>query len=212
MGCRGGNYSTARHSIRSMVAEHAFGHLDKAEVPGSSSLNSRTNHLARNPLQADLSPLSPEGPVDSPGAGSRVARTPGVPPSCNAGGSRRCGACISGVTCARKVRSCPFAMRRSGVRIPSAPLEKPGLTCGNADQSRFRRVTGCTPCVPLQRMQRAVRRSSMPGIGQRSRAGGRTRRHPLPALHRSLLTGFETVAAPARSPAGRSQEAGGGVS
>jgi len=48
MGCRGGNYSTARHSIRSMVAEHAFGHLDKAKVPGSSSLNSRTNHLARN--------------------------------------------------------------------------------------------------------------------------------------------------------------------
>jgi hypothetical protein len=56
-----------------------------------------------------------------------------------------------------------LAMRRSGVRIPSAPPRKPCLTCGNAAGPCACPCCRCSPYVPPQRMQRVVRRS--PGRG-----------------------------------------------
>jgi hypothetical protein len=49
------------------------------------------------------------------------ARTPGVPPFCNRWSCMACTESLHHVKRARKGRSRPFAMRRSGVRIPSAP-------------------------------------------------------------------------------------------
>ncbi len=61
------------------------------------------------------------------GALNRGARTPGVPPHCNRGFSMHLMQCVPGGRTDWTGRLGPFAMRRSGVRIPSAPLTDTGF-------------------------------------------------------------------------------------
>ena len=56
----------------------------------------------------------------------RPARTPGVPPFCNGAVSVHRMECVSGGSTGWIGRLGPFAMRRSGVRIPSAPPMRTG--------------------------------------------------------------------------------------